>query len=148
METAEDKYDLDRFKAAQAPIYAQALGELQAGRKRSHWMWFVFPQLRGLGSSQMAIRYGIGSIEEARAYLADDVLGSRLRQCSEAMLSLGQTNATLVLGSPDDRKFKSSMTLFDAIEPGTIFGHALDQYFGGGRDAATLRLLENPPTAR
>ena len=107
-----DSFDLERFVTAQAPVFATAPAELQAGEKRSHWMWFVFPQLRGLGHSAMAMRYGIGSLDEARAYLAHPLLGPRLIECTCAVLAIEGRPLHAIFGSPDDVKFCSSMTLF------------------------------------
>jgi uncharacterized protein (DUF1810 family) len=138
-----DPHDLRRFVEAQAPVYAQALGELAAGRKRSHWMWFVFPQMRGLGSSAMAHRFGIDSRAEAEAYLAHPLLGARLVECTGRMLAApAGASALAILGSPDDRKFCSSMTLFAAVSAaGSPFAAALDRFCAGAPDAATLQLL-------
>ena len=135
-------YDLDRFVKAQDPVIATVLGELRAGRKETHWMWFVFPQLRGLSRSQMAQRYGIESLDEARAYLGHAVLGPRLKECVEGVL--GVTGGTLheIFGSPDDIKLCSSMTLF-ALANGSDkpFREALVRYCDGQQDATTLKLL-------
>ncbi|BBK30083.1 uncharacterized protein (DUF1810 family) [Stella humosa] len=141
--TVTDPFDLARFESAQAPSFATALGELQAGRKRSHWMWFVFPQLRGLGQSAMAWRYGIASLDEARAYLAHPILGPRLRQCTQAMLAIPEGSATAILGTPDDMKFCSCMTLFAAAADAGdgLFSRALDRYCAGKADSRTLALL-------
>jgi uncharacterized protein (DUF1810 family) len=135
--------DLQRFVDAQAPVYEQARAELAAGRKRTHWMWFVFPQIRGLGRSAMAQRYAIASREEAAAYLAHPVLGARLRECSALVLSAHGPAIDDILGPPDDLKFKSCMTLFDAVAPAgeTLFAQCLQRFFGGVRDAATLERL-------
>jgi uncharacterized protein (DUF1810 family) len=138
----DDPYGLARFLDAQAPVYAQALAELRAGRKRSHWMWFVFPQVAGLGSSDMAQRYAIASLYEARAYLAHPVLGERLRECANAMLAVDGRSAHDILGSPDDLKFHSSMTLFHRAAPAEpVFGSCLRKYFAGEPDSQTVRLL-------
>lgn len=138
-----DPHDLRRFVEAQAPVYAQARAELAAGRKRSHWMWFVFPQLRGLGRSAMADRFGIDSRAEAEAYLAHPLLGPRLVDCTELMLAAPEGASALgILGAPDDVKFRSSMTLFAAVSAGQApFAAALDRFFGGAHDPATLGLL-------
>ena len=137
-----DPYDLARFVEAQAPVIEQARTELAAGRKASHWMWFVFPQIAGLGASAMARRYAVGSAEEARAYLAHPVLGSRLRDLTELACEIPQRTANEVFGSPDDMKFRSCMTLFNAIAPHeTVFRAALVRYFGGEEDARTLEIL-------
>ena len=141
--SASDPHDLARFVDAQAPVWQQVMAELRDARKRSHWMWFVFPQLRGLGTSAMAERYGIASRAEARAYLAHPVLGPRLAEATAAMLAAPRgATALAVLGPPDDVKFRSSMTLFAAVDgAGSPFAAALDRYFGGVRDPATLALL-------
>ncbi|HEX4766257.1 MAG TPA: DUF1810 domain-containing protein [Lichenihabitans sp.] len=138
-----DPFDLDRFVTAQAPIYDTALVELEAGRKRSHWMWFVFPQLRGLGRSPTAQFYGLGSLEEARAYLDHPVLGPRLEQCTRAVTDGAGASLAAIFGSPDDMKFRSSMTLFDraAGADGTLYRRALDRFCAGQPDEATLALL-------
>jgi uncharacterized protein (DUF1810 family) len=141
--SASDEHDLERFVRAQAPVWPQVRAELAAARKRSHWMWFIFPQLRGLGQSAMAERYGIGSRSEAEAYLAHPLLGPRLVECTELMLGADKDlSALAILGAPDDVKFRSSMTLFDAAAGGQgPYAAALARYFGGGRDPATLALL-------
>jgi uncharacterized protein (DUF1810 family) len=137
-----DRFDLNRFVDAQAPVYAEALAELRRGRKESHWMWFVFPQLAGLGRSPTARFYAIDSLDEARAYLAHPLLGPRLAECTEAVLAHRGRGADAIFGSVDAMKFRSSMTLFEAAaeETGT-FAQALDSFFGGMRDTATLALL-------
>lgn len=133
---------LARFVEAQAPVFESALRELRDGRKRTHWMWFVFPQLRGLGRSAMAHRYGIADLDEARAYLAHPLLGARLAECTQAMLAHAGTRLGAILGFPDDLKFVSCMTLFDAAGgPKDLFERALQAFNGGVADAATLRLL-------
>lgn len=138
----DDPHDLERFTAAQAGVIEQALAELRAGRKRSHWMWFVFPQLRGLGSSAMADRYGVASLQEARAYLAHPELGARLRECVAAMLQVPDRSAHDILGSPDDLKFRSCLTLFQRAAPqDALFGEALARFYGGAPDPRTLALL-------
>ena len=135
-------FDLDRFVAAQRDVYAQALAELREGRKRSHWMWFVFPQIAGLGVSPTARFYAIGSGGEARAYLAHSLLGPRLGDCTEAMLRHRGRTAESVLGAVDAIKLRSSMTLFEAVaEDRGLFGEALLVFYGGARDGATLELL-------
>ncbi len=143
--TADDPFDLQRFVDAQAPVMAQVLAELRAGAKRTHWMWFVFPQVAGLGSSAMAQRYAIRSPAEASAYLAHPVLGARLRACVQAVLALDGRTARQIFGPPDDMKFHSSLTLFaraaaDAADA-AAFRQALEKYFGGRPDAATLARL-------
>ena len=141
----DDPYDLNRFLSAQEGVYERALAELKAGEKRSHWMWFIFPQIDGLAYSPTAKRYSIKSIEEARQYLNHPVLGKRLFECTEAVVDLKSGSVSEIFGHPDDLKFKSSMTLFEKIAgPGSVFSLALDKYCHGERDAATLRLLEKP----
>ncbi len=133
---------LDRFVAAQAPIYAQALAELRQGRKQGHWMWFVFPQIAGLGRSATARFYAIASIGEARAYLAHELLGPRLRECAAALLAHRGRGAAAILGAVDARKLRSSMTLFEAVaDDPAPFAAVLDACYDGTRDPATLRLL-------
>ena len=138
----EDAYDLRRFVEAQDGIHGRALAELRAGEKRSHWMWFVFPQIAGLGSSAMARRYALASPDEARAYLAHPLLGDRLRACTAAVSALDGRSARAVFGSPDDVKFRSSMTLFAHAAPDEpLFAAALAKYFGGEADPLTLAKL-------
>ena len=133
--------NLDRFVEAQDGLYADALAELRAGRKRTHWMWFVFPQIAGLGSSPTAQRYAIASLDEARAYLAHPVLGPRLRECAEALLAVEGRSAREILGHPDDLKLRSSMTLFaGAADDPALFQAVLDRY-DDGPDPLTLTLL-------
>ena len=137
-----DPYDLSRFVRAQDESYAQALAELARGRKQSHWMWYVFPQLDGLGSSPPSKFYAIKSEDEARAYLEHPVLGPRLAECAQAILSIEGSSARAILGSPDDLKLKSCATLFAHVSPpGSVFEQLLDKFYAGERDAATLRLL-------
>jgi uncharacterized protein (DUF1810 family) len=137
-----DPYNLDRFVAAQAPIYTQAAAELAAGRKRNHWMWFVFPQLEGLGASAMAQRYAIRSLAEARAYLDHPLLGARLKECVGLVNEIEGRSAHEIFGHPDDLKFHSSMTLFAAAAPEEpFFAEALRKYFAGGGDRLTLAKL-------
>ena len=127
---------------AQRDTYEIALAELQNGAKRSHWMWFIFPQVAGLGSSAMAARYAIGSREEAKAYSEHPVLGPRLRECADALLRIKGKSAHEIMGDPDDLKLKSSMTLFAAVaEPKSVFRAVLDRYFSGEVDARTLDYL-------
>ena len=136
-------FDLERFLEAQEGAYERALSELRSGRKRSHWMWFVFPQIRGLGRSAMSERYAIGSLEEARAYLAHPVLGRRLIEVTEAALASEAESANSLFGSPDDLKFRSSMTLFAAAAgEESAFKDALESFFGGVPDARTVALLK------
>ena len=133
--------DLNRFVQAQEGVYPTALAELRAGNKRSHWMWFVFPQLAGLGHSATARRYAIGSLDEARAYLAHPVLGPRRVEAAEALLAVEGRTAGQILGYPDEEKLRSCMTLFAAAaDDPTVFRAVLDRYYDGP-DAATLRLL-------
>jgi uncharacterized protein (DUF1810 family) len=135
----DDPFDLQRFALAQAPVIDRVQAELRAGHKRSHWMWFVFPQIAGLGSSAMAVRYAIGSLDEARAYLAHPVLGTRLRDCTASVLGVEGRGAHQIFGWPDDMKFHSSMTLFAAAEAGeSVFAQALEKYFAGQLDQATV----------
>jgi uncharacterized protein (DUF1810 family) len=137
-----DSFDLNRFVRAQETSYKQALSELARGRKQSHWMWYIFPQLDGLGSSPMSRLYAIKSEGEARAYLADPVLGARLFACAEAMLAIDGQSATAILGSPDDMKLKSCATLFAHVSgAGSVFERILEKFYAGERDGATLRLL-------
>ncbi|MFY2858835.1 DUF1810 domain-containing protein [Mycobacterium sp. THU-M104] len=144
MESAPDPYDLKRFLKAQAPVYRAVVEELREGRKRTHWMWFVFPQLRGLGSSETAQRYGISALGEARAYLRHSVLGARLRECTRLVNQAPGRSAAEIFGSPDDLKLCSSMTLFAAAtDDNEDFVALLDKYYDGRRDAATLERLES-----
>lgn len=137
-----DPFNLQRFVDAQARTYESALAELTAGAKRTHWMWFIFPQIAGLGSSSTARFYAIGSLEEARAYLAHPVLGPRLRACTAAVLAVEGRSAHEIFGSPDDLKFRSSMTLFGEAAPGEpLFGRALADYFDARPDPRTLEIL-------
>lgn len=136
------EFDLMRFVDAQAPVYAQVIGELRGGRKRSHWMWYIFPQIAGLGFSIMSQRFAIASGSEAETYLAHPLLGARLVECTQAMLAHKDLTAHAILGSPDDMKFKSSMTLFEAVsKKGSPFGRALEQFYHGERDEKTVTLL-------
>ena len=137
-------FDLGRFRRAQdeGGTYERALAELSEGRKRTHWMWFVFPQVAGLGRSAMAERYAIGSLEEARAYLGDAVLGGRLRQCAEALLAAPSDDPQEILGGIDAIKLRSSMTLFARAAPDeALFRRVLERFYGGGEDEATLDRL-------
>jgi len=138
---SDDVFDLRRFVEAQAPVIEEVMAELRAGRKRTHWMWFVFPQIEGLGASPMAMRYAIRSAVEARAYLAHEILGERLRACTLLVLAADRPLAE-IFGAPDDRKFKSCMTLFAAVAPQeTLFEEAIDRCCSGARDTATLQRL-------
>lgn len=138
----EDPFDLARFVNAQEGVYGTALSELRSGRKRSHWMWFIFPQVAGLGYSLMAQRYAIWSLKEARACLDHSVLGARLRECAEAVRAVEGRSASEIMGNPDDLKLRSSMTLFAQVDgPDSVFAGVLAKYFGGEQDAETLRRL-------
>jgi uncharacterized protein (DUF1810 family) len=140
-----DPFDLERFRSAQDEdgVYERALAELRAGRKRTHWIWFVFPQIEGLGQSSMSRRYAIGSLAEARAYLRDPLLGARLLECADALMALEGGDAERILGAIDAVKLRSSMTLFARADPQeTLFAQVLDRYFDGVPDAATDALLE------
>lgn len=136
-----DPFDLDRFVAAQAESYETALGEIRRGAKRSHWMWYIFPQIAGLGRSDMARRYAIRSLEEARAYLAHPILGARLRECVASLQDLIGVTAEAVFGDIDAVKLRSSLTLFAEAGAGPLFTAALDRWFGGVKDEATLGRL-------
>ena len=142
-ETREDRFNLQRFVEAQAGVIERVYAELRAGQKRSHWMWFVFPQIRGLGSSEMAMRYAISGREEARAYLDHSVLGPRLLECAGIVVDLQGKTIEAIFGYPDDLKFHSSMTLFAEVEDPSerVFHLALTKYFGGKTDEATLARL-------
>jgi uncharacterized protein (DUF1810 family) len=140
--TSDDSHDLQRFVDAQQPVYDQALAELRNGSKTTHWMWFVFPQLKALGRSATARRYGIADLREAEAYWQHPLLGPRLKSCTEAMLRVDGKSALQILGAPDDLKFRSSMTLFSRAAPDEpVFSQAIDKYFGGRADERTLELL-------
>ena len=139
-------FDLERFVSAQEPVWPAVLGELAAGAKRSHWMWFVFPQIAGLGTSPMAVRYAIGSLAEARAYAEHPLLGPRLNEATALMLRHRGRPAEAVLGGIDALKFRSCMTLFAAAAPGeALFGTALAAFFGGVPDPRTLAILSADP---
>jgi uncharacterized protein (DUF1810 family) len=140
---ADDAHNLVRFVQAQEDDYDQALAEIRSGRKLSHWMWYIFPQLEGLGFSATSRRYAIKSLAEAKAYLSHPVLGRRLVQCAEATLGVQGRSALEIFGTPDDMKLHSCSTLFAYVSPaGSVFDRLLDKYFQGRRDAQTLRLLE------
>lgn len=136
-----DPHDLDRFVTAQAGSYETALTEIRRGAKRSHWMWYIFPQIAGLGRSAMAQRYAIQSLDEARAYLEHPILGPRLRECVVALQDLIGMTAESVFGEIDATKLRSSLTLFVEAGAGPLFAAALDRWFDGWKDDATLRLL-------
>ncbi len=136
-----DLYDLHRFITAQDGVYERALAELRDGLKRSHWMWFIFPQIDGLGFSSTTKFYSIKGLEEARQYLAHPVLGARLKECAEAVLAVQGRTASDIFGYPDDMKLQSSMTLFELVSgPGSVFGRVLDKYCQGRRDTRTLAI--------
>lgn len=137
----EQRFDLDRFVSAQEASYESALAEIRRGRKRNHWMWFVFPQLVGLGRSETARHYAIASLDEARAYLAHPLLGTRLRACVEALQDLDHGSAEAVFGDIDALKLRSSLTLFEQASGERLFAAAIERWFDGRRDEATLRLL-------
>jgi uncharacterized protein (DUF1810 family) len=144
-QTAKDPFDLERFVEAQSGgLHERVIAELRSGRKRTHWMWFVFPQITGLGHSGNAKRYGIVGLDEARAYLAHPLLGARLSECAETLERLDTAHsATSIFPYPDDLKLRSCLTLFaQAAEPGSIFARLLDRYFAGRGDERTLELLE------
>jgi uncharacterized protein (DUF1810 family) len=137
-----DPYDLDRFVNAQVGDYDQALSEIRAGRKRSHWMWYIFPQFDGLGSSPISQRYSIKSLAEAKAYLSHSVLGPRLTLVCEVALSVKGRSAFEIFGTPDDMKLRSCATLFAAVSPpGSVFERVLEKYFNGQRDETTSRFI-------
>lgn len=136
-------YDLDRFVLAQEYSYDTALSEIKKGRKTTHWIWYIFPQLKGLGVSYRSEQYGIENAEEARSYLSHPVLGARLREITKALLNLNENDAHKVMGYPDDMKLRSCMTLFAYIsENDSIFHRVLEKYFDGKRDEATIKMLE------
>jgi uncharacterized protein (DUF1810 family) len=136
-----DPFDLERFVDAQAPVYASVLAELRRGRKQSHWMWFIFPQFAGLGHSAMAQRYALSSRDEAVAYIGHGVLGPRLRECTALVNAVEGRTIHDILGSPDDLKFHSSMTLFAAVSSEPEFTEAIAKFYGGTPDRKTLALL-------
>jgi uncharacterized protein (DUF1810 family) len=141
-QSENDPFDLERFVTAQRGVYDDALQELREGEKRSHWIWFIFPQVAGLGSSPMAERYAIQSAREAQAYLAHPVLGPRVVECAQALLNVAGKSATEIVGRPDDVKLRSSMTLFAAVsDPGSPFHAVLDRYFSGESDGRTVDYL-------
>ena len=142
MNKGQDPYDLQRFVEAQSEVYPQVYSELLAGQKRTHWMWFIFPQIRGLGSSPMAMRYALASLDEARAYLAYPLLGARLRDCTALTLAVKNKAVDEIFGYPDDLKFHSSMTLFaQAAEGESLFTQAIDRFFEGTMDRGTLQRI-------
>jgi uncharacterized protein (DUF1810 family) len=139
---ASDPHNLSRFVRAQEGVYEQALAEITAGRKESHWMWFIFPQFDGLGYSQISKKYAIKSVAEAEAYVSHPLLGKRLMECVQAALAVEGRTAFEIFHSPDDAKLKSCATLFSHVSPGSAFDQLLDKYFQGERDGMTLRLLK------
>ena len=140
--TADDPFNLQRFVEAQAPVYERVRAELKNGRKQSHWMWFIFPQIAGLGHSTMAQRYAISSRREAEAYIKHAILGPRLLECTTLLLQVDGKSAHAILGSPDDMKFRSCMTLFAHAAPEEqVFRAAIDKYFGGNEDPSTVGRL-------
>ena len=142
MAATNDPFDLQRFVDAQDRIYDTVVDELTAARKRSHWMWFIFPQVRGLGSSPTAVRFAISSADEARAYLAHELLGPRLRECARMVARIDGRSAEDIFGWPDDMKLRSSMTLFArTADDNADFVAVLDKFYGGEQDPATLALL-------
>ena len=143
MKLSPDPYNLNRFVLAQRDVYAQALGELQAGRKRTHWMWYIFPQLQGLGRSDIAREFAISGLDEASAYLRHSVLGPRLIECSEAVLEVEGRSAREIFGSPDDLKLRSSATLFAAVSADdSVFHRVIETYFRGEQDPPTREGIE------
>jgi len=143
MTNANDTFDLSRFTNAQENIYDSVLAELRNGRKRTHWMWYIFPQVDGLGHSATAKHYAIKSPEEARQYMNHPVLGQRLMECAEAVCAVEGRSASEIFGYPDHLKLKSSMTLFAYVAvPGSVFSRVLDKYFNGEQDALTLQILD------
>ena len=146
MASSDDPYDLGRFLRAQEDVYEQALAEIKDGRKRSHWMWYIFPQIDGLAVSSTSQRYAIKSLDEARAYLAHPVLGPRLLECAEAVVGLEGRSASAIFGTPDDLKLRSCATLFDRVAPeGSMFDRLLAKYYQGRRDEKTLQMLRDGP---
>jgi uncharacterized protein (DUF1810 family) len=143
---SSDPYDLDRFVRAQAPVYDQALSELRAGQKRSHWMWYIFPQMEGLGLSPISRQYSIKSAAEARAYLDHPVLGPRLHECATVVYGISGRTALGIFGAPDDMKLRSSATLFAIASGGGIFEQLIQKYFEGRRDEKTLATLRSTGT--
>jgi uncharacterized protein (DUF1810 family) len=142
MSTLSDPYELERFVAAQDDDYERALSEIRGGRKRSHWMWYVFPQFEGLGVSATSRHYAVKSVREARAFLAHPVLGPRLLECAEAVLAVDGRTAMDIFGDPDNVKLQSCATLFASVSPpGSVFHRLIDKYFDGQPDTRTIRLI-------
>jgi uncharacterized protein (DUF1810 family) len=145
----DDPFDLARFTSAQETVYSRALAEVRNGQKRSHWMWFIFPQIDGLGFSSTAKHYAIKGADEARQYLAHPVLGPRLLECAEAVLAVEGRSAAEIFGSPDDLKLKSCMTLFESVAgQDSVFGRVLNKYYQGKRDTRTQEILAAMKPAR
>jgi uncharacterized protein (DUF1810 family) len=143
-----DPDNLARFTSAQDEVYEDVLAELRSGSKQTHWMWFIFPQIEGLGRTPTSRYYSIKTREEARRYLDHPILGPRLLECAEIVLAVNGKSALDIFGSPDDMKLKSSMTLFASVETSqTVFARVLDKYFGGQRDQRTLDLLGSGPSS-
>lgn len=138
---SDDPYDLQRFVTAQNPVFEEVKAELRSGQKTSHWMWFIFPQLKGLGDSHMATKYGISSRQEAEAYLQHPILGPRLKECTQLVTLLNGPSISEIFEYPDDLKFRSSMTLFASTSDGQIFKDALQKYFAGEPDRLTIQRL-------
>lgn len=137
-----DRFNLQRFLSAQEQVYGTVIAELMSGRKQSHWMWFIFPQVRGLGVSPAAYRYGIRDRDEAREYLDHPVLGARLRQCTTIVNGIENRTALQIFGTPDDMKFCSSMTLFELVSDAhSVFSRAIEKYYAGRRDTLTLDMV-------
>ena len=140
----DDPYDLNRFISAQEGIYDRVLAELRGGQKRTHWMWYIFPQIDGLGFSPTTIHYAVKSVEEARRYLAHPVLGARLVESAETVLAVQGLSVSDIFGYPDDMKLQSSMTLFEFVAgPSSVFARVLEKYYQGQRDAKTLGIVKN-----
>jgi len=138
----DQQHDPQRFLSAQAPVIEQVRAELRAGKKRGHWMWFVFPQIAGLGRSETAQKFAIASLDEARAYLAHEILGPRLKECAALVIAVQRSTIGEIFGYPDDLKFHSSITLFARAAPNEpVFQEALNKYFGGAEDRATVQRI-------
>src|SRR5947209_2409130 len=143
MSLEDDPFDLARFLEAQRHVYSRALSEIRKGQKTSHWMWFIFPQIEGLGNSPNSVRYSIKSVNEARSYLGHPILGTRLIECSNAVLESSSSSAEYIFGDIDTQKLSSSMTLFDMVsaDRDSVFLHVLTKYFDGRRDEKTVAIL-------
>lgn len=143
MNKKKEGYDLSRFHEAHERDYENALREVKSGQKKTHWMWYIFPQIRGLGKSSTSQFYGITGIDEAKAYLGDSILGEHMKELCESLIAVQTNNATEIFSWPDDKKLKSSMTLFDEADPNNIlFKKVLDKFFKGEKDKATLRIIQ------